>query len=775
MKHTVTAGFDHRHLRAAALAGTAAIALLTVGTAQGQSAALPSTEATTAEQTTPAVGAGDDTAAPDIIVTAEKHATTVMRTGIAVTALSGDDLREREVRGAADLQRFSPALSVTNNGLTNNVNIRGIGLSVTTPAVVSGVAIYRDNLFQAPLVAAEPYYDIGNIQVLRGPQGTFVGTNSTGGAIFISSANPSLADGTHGYISVQGGTYSDVGVEGAVNQPISSTLALRAAFNVESRGSFYRNLTPNPTSDFRVSRRPGNLNIAAGRIGLLWAPTSELQILTKAEYYQNRTDGFALKPIPGTSLARFAPADPFKIAYSTPDTQYNESLWRVDSEIKYQLQNGMTLRSVSGITVYNYGLTTDVGASTQRTAIQNNRAHEYLASEEINILSSETQRLRWVVGGYFSHDTANVRFGQQAYAGLGAATTPTSNVAIHLKNGKEAIAGFAGIRYNIVEGLELQAGGRYTWNKVDNDPASVLNAFLTAAPGSPANPLLVATVPQTGSERDDGATWKVALNWQANARNLIYAFVATGRKAGGIQDATVNFRPEKVTDYEAGWKSTMLDGHLKTQVGGFYNDYSDLQVVAILPASGRSSIFNSGSAKIYGFEGEAQFRYGGLQLDLAGSYLHTRVQIANIINTSTLPDGGAGTLGVQCRPGQTGACFDYGPYLTAVRGDLPYAPRYNITGGIAYTVKLGGHGATLTPRIDVARTASQFTSIFNDTLSHLRDRTIVNLKVRAELDQLSLEVFATNLNGLTYPTGRVGNAWFYGPPRQVGGRVSLHF
>lgn len=711
---------------------------------------------------------------PDIVVTAEKHSTTVMKTGIAVTALTGEELATRGIRDASDLQRFSPALSVTNNGLTNNVNIRGIGLNVTTPAVVSGVAIYRDNLFQAPLVAAEPYYDIGNIQVLRGPQGTFVGTNSTGGAVFISSADPAIEDGTHGYASAKLGNYGDRGLEGAVNQPLGDTLAVRAAFTMENRDSFSKNLTPNPSSNFKVLPEPGNLNMAAGRVGLLWRPTPDLQILTKAEYYQNKTGGFAMKPIPGTRLAPYAPSDPFEIAYSTPDTRYDESLWRVDSEIKYTLPSGITLRSVSGITTYDYRLVSDVGASTQLSAVLNNRAHEYVTSEEVNILSPDSGRLRWVVGGYYNHDRAKVQVGQRSYAGLGAATTPTNNISIDYINVKETYAGFAGLRYKLTDQLELQAGARYTWNRVDNDPANMLRVYLTSGPGTPANPVLVASQPQTGSERDQGATWKAALNWTPDAHNFLYAFVATGKKAGGIQDAVTNFLPEKVTDYEVGWKSTMLDGHLRTQVGAFYNDYSNLQVVAIVPSSGRNSVYNSGAARIFGFEGEAELRWGGLQLNLSGSYVDSKVQIANIVNASALPDGGAGTLGIQCPTGQTTACFDYRPYIVSLSGSLPYAPRYNVTAGAAYSFELGDR-IKLTPRVDVARTGEQFTSIFQNGISRLRDRTIVNAKLSLDLKNFVIEAYATNLTNLTYPTGRTGNAWFYGAPRQFGARLSFRF
>lgn len=167
-------------------------------------------------------------ATDEIVVTAEKRSTTVMRTNIAVAALSGDDLKQHEIRDVKALQNFVPGLSVSDTGLVSQLNIRGIGLGITDPGVYSGVAIYRDNLFQGPIVANEPFYDIGSVQVLRGPQGTFVGNNSTGGALFVKTADPKLGDAS-GYASLTGGNYNRIAFEGAVNIPVSDTLAVRIA------------------------------------------------------------------------------------------------------------------------------------------------------------------------------------------------------------------------------------------------------------------------------------------------------------------------------------------------------------------------------------------------------------------------------------------------------------------------------------------------------------------------------------------------------------------
>ena len=141
----------------------------------------------------------------EVVVTAERRAENLQTTPIAATVLTGDQLEQKGVVQMADLQNASPSLSITNAALTANVNIRGIGLDSGSPSVVPGVATYRDGLWQPPILVTDSFYDIGSIEVLRGPQGTFVGSNSTGGAIFINTRNPDF-DGLHGNVEVLGGT-----------------------------------------------------------------------------------------------------------------------------------------------------------------------------------------------------------------------------------------------------------------------------------------------------------------------------------------------------------------------------------------------------------------------------------------------------------------------------------------------------------------------------------------------------------------------------------------
>jgi iron complex outermembrane recepter protein len=220
----------------------------------------------------------------EVVITAERRTQNIQTTSIAMTALSAEDVANKGVRDQTDLQFAAPSLSMTQVGFTENVNIRGIGINLQSPVVVSGVALYRDGLFYpGNIMADEPYYDVADVEILRGPQGTFVGQNSTGGAILVTSRNPTL-DGTHADVEAQTGNYQEVQVRGAVNVPLSETWGARVAFNHESRNSFFDNVQNRLV-------QPGKVDQTNMRLSLMFAPNDSFTALWKSEYNTNSTDG----------------------------------------------------------------------------------------------------------------------------------------------------------------------------------------------------------------------------------------------------------------------------------------------------------------------------------------------------------------------------------------------------------------------------------------------------------------------------------------------------
>jgi iron complex outermembrane receptor protein len=333
------------------------------------------------QATASAAATADNSGLEEVVVTAERRAEDLSTTPISITALSGDAMKNQQMATINDLQLAAPALTVNQSGIYNSVNIRGVGNTVISPVIQVGVAVFRDGLFQAETIGLnEPFFDIADTEVLKGPQGTFIGQSSTGGAILINSQNPKLDTGLDGYAEAGYGSYGDTTITGAVNLPISDTVAARVAFYTEQRGSFYYDQgaqqtagLANPVSD------PGSINDRDFRIGLLWKPNEKFQALFKTEYEYESTNGEPASPVQGTYTfpSSIATADPFDVANQGPNfqiggvghsTYYAYSTHvpfllnfdRVDNiqivqwnryslDLKYTLPGEIVLRSLSGI------------------------------------------------------------------------------------------------------------------------------------------------------------------------------------------------------------------------------------------------------------------------------------------------------------------------------------------------------------------------------------------------------------------------------------------
>ena len=248
-------------------------------------------------QATPAPpGAADSGTLEEIVITAQRRSENLQTVPIAATALAGDQLESKAVVRLSDLQFVAPSLSVTDAGLTQSINIRGIGLASGSPAVANGVAEYVDGLFQPPIVTTNSFYDVANIEVLRGPQGTLVGSNSTGGAIFINTQNPKLG-AVEGYGELSYGNYQARTAQGAINLPLGDTLAFRAAGSYTDHDSFYNSVGP-------VHTDAGMLDEKSGRLSMRWKPGA-FQALAKVEYTDRKTPAATLiDPYPEPSTLR---------------------------------------------------------------------------------------------------------------------------------------------------------------------------------------------------------------------------------------------------------------------------------------------------------------------------------------------------------------------------------------------------------------------------------------------------------------------------------------
>lgn len=745
-------------MKALCLASISAVALLCSNTAFAQ----------TVEKTTDPAAAAQPTGLPatsdDIVVTAERRSTSLQRTGVAATVLSGEDLVRKSINSVEQLQFASPSLTVNTTGQGNNFNIRGIGKGEPGSAISVGVVTYRDGVATLPgYFQAEPYYDIASIEVLRGPQGTFAGGNATGGAVFITEKNPDLGS-VNGYALAQYGNYDNVKLQGAVNLPMSENAALRIAGNMDRRDTFF-NVTGPWTGN------PGNRRDYSGRASFLWSPSANFRFLLKGDYNNIEYGGIPASP------AYFGPAanptrntsDPLDVA-SNAYLYGRDEFGRIVSNISYIFDSGLTLRSISGFqrgtteVDTDNDATADVGTPTAPDVRGHNKITEEVWSQEFNIVSPDAGPFTWVLGGFWQHDKIVIPPG-----GLVGDVTPNTFVPLNIDsttvgtNPKTALAGFGQIGYQLSHGLQFTFGGRYSRTTSRND----------ATASTPQIPALVLTQSDfTASKRFNG---KAAVNWTIDASNFVYAFVATGSKAGGLNGPNLGgippfaFDAEDVVDYELGWKGTFLNGRVRTQLGGYYNTYENFQVSIVDPRSPNvSSVYNvSGKTQLYGIEFSAQGSFDALTFDFATSIAKTK--LGTFFASDARPLNAPRGCNIKTGPA-TAKCIAIGGR------EQPYAPEFTLSAGAQYEIALGGD-ATITPRVDYSHTGAVWATLFQATAlgDRLPSRDIINAQLTYATGDWTIAAYGTNLADEHYVAANNGIRRLAGAPRQYGVRASVSF
>jgi iron complex outermembrane receptor protein len=713
---------------------TSALAVLSCGAAAAQTGS-----AAASGPTKP-----NATAVQEVVVTAERRTINLQKAPVAASVLSGSDLAQKGIVTVDQLQTAMPSVTIENFGQGNDFEIRGIGKGTTNSATPVGVVTYRDGVATFPgYYQEEPYYDIASLEVLRGPQGTFAGQNATGGALFITEKNPVIGGGYHGYLQAQYGNYNDVNLQGAVNLPISDTLAARVAFDDEYRDSFYHVTGPGVG-------RPGQLKESSLRFSLLWQPTNDLKVLWKTDYNYVDQGGF--------------PADPYTDTNNPFDITSNAKAMAIDQWVRsgltvnYKFANGVTLRSITGL---QYGMSasrvdldgTSVGAETLRDGVG-----ETLWSQELNLISPDDGPFTWIGGVYYSND--NMPF--PAKTGFTIANGGVGLFNLVGNNPKQSEAVFGQVSYALTPSLQIQAGLRYS----DSSNAQNVVASVPAIPGF--------ALPQNQTERDTKVTGKLALNWTIDPNNFLYAFVATGHKGGGLNVPSSPgplppiFKPEDVTDYEAGWKATTFDGHLKTQLGVYYNHYDNFQVSIGNPTNPVQSLeLNITSpSKIYGLEGQAQAVFGALSFDFGLSLLHSELGTFYAVDPRLL---GAGACNPTSGPA-TATCQDITGHQQV------FAPTLTFNIGAQYEFQLD-EGATLTPRVNFGHIDPQWVTLFEDAAlgDRIGQRNLLSGQVAYQRGDWSLTAYGANLTNQVYLSTVNAGMRYVGAPRQYGLRLAKTF
>jgi len=780
------------------------LALVCCGAAQAQTTT--STESTSSSASSGRI--------EEVVVTAERRTENLMKTPITASVLSSEDLKNRDVVNVNSLQFLAPNLTVNDLGQGIDFDIRGIGKGEHNTQTPVGVVTYRDGASTFPgYVTAEPFYDIKSIEVYRGPQGTFVGQNATGGAVFVTTNDPVIGGDYSGYVLGQYGNYNDMQLQGAVNIPLTDTLAIRVSGFGEKRDTFYKITDSDPAdacpgnkyAGCKPGYNPGNLRESAGRLSVLWQPTAAFTASLKYDIlYQD------FGAAPAVPFSQLLPVGTPVAPYGVPNPYHDSNLFhvtanapmkRVDREqrailkLDYRFSNGIKLQSISDYNRGNGSWVTDLdgtdygnpadfpyfGSTSNWTFFDS--VGETIYSEELNLVSPDDRPITWVVGLYGQENDYDWNSPYQFWIAVGPRFPggPTPNAGnfyqytswtIQGKTTNQDIAAFGQIEAKLGGGVSASLGGRWTQTKSHNnvDLWNYGNGFGVTT-------LTPSTYRDVETQKSSALTYKAALDWAVNDGDFLYAFVATGYTGGGLNTYTTAaggpapFGKVTDTDYEVGWKrSSWFDGHLHTQLNAFYTNYKDFQITLSDPAVPLNTyeINLPKTTKIYGLEGETQASFGQFSFTASAGLLKSSLPHFWAVDPryNRLATG-------TCNPSTGGT----DPYCVNVKGHpITYAPSFTYNLSAQYVFDLG-NGNTLTPRANFAHVSSQWASIFDNPAlgDHLGVRDLLGAQLEYQTGTWVLTLYGDNLLNKQYVASNNSGGLYAGAPRQYGIRLTKTF
>lgn len=571
-----------------------------------------------------------ETGLEEIVITARRREESLQQVPLAVTALTPEALKIANVTRMENLGNIAPSLIVApTNGRTNvpAFAIRGqrqeSGFLTNDPSV----GIYVAEAVQARVFGlGQSLYDLESVQVLKGPQGTLFGRNSTGGAILFQPRRPVLNEFS-GYAQARYGNYDRFDVEGAVNLPLGPTAAARISVNRTRRDGFVTNVSTGKTLNGE--------HTDGIRGTLLFKPTETLSNTLYADYFRADASGS------GSKLTVVNPAGPAQRLFNlqaTLDRQNRDlSFYEVEGEGP-SLSKGTNL-SFTNVTVADLSpnLTLKNIANYRKIRSREGQDLDGTNSPILNVselervkqLSEELQlqgklldeRLTFITGLYYFVEDG---FRNIDVSSLGARPNPRKGDA---KNTSYSM--FAQADYKILDNLTATVGGRYTWDKrfYNQD-------FRSAATGA-------CLFCGEASKKFSAPTYTLSLSWQIDPTKLLYVANRRGYRAGGFvasptSAATLQpYEPEYVTDYEIGFKGDWRFGvsQLRTNIAAYHTDYTDVQRLVIISVNNVpvTSIFNAASATIDGFEAEAQF-FPIPEVQLSGSLSHVDTEYKKFVS-----------------------------------------------------------------------------------------------------------------------------------------------
>jgi len=634
----------------------------------------------------------------EVLVVAEKRTESVQDISQAVTALSAQDLETKNILSFVDLSSIAPGVTITKNeGFKTVIAIRGVGNEANQNAIANpSVSYHLDGVYIAsPFALQTDFLDLERIEILRGPQGTLFGQNSTGGAINVITAQPDTEEfAANADITL--GEYDYSRIRGSVNVPLGERTALRASVSYFDHDGYSDNVVNGQDLD--------DANNLSARVRLLLQPTDTFSVNMTAQIFQANSSGSAQKGL----------LDPTRGARNL--AQDSRSSYELDSQIfnvvaQWDLPT-FTIKSLSSYQHDDISIVRDNDRNDINTlapfallpSLYPEQNEQKTFTQEFNFISAEPLwgKVDWIAGVFYLDTEVDIVIREQLDFNFDGVFEPIDVAQVLAFGGevgfisdsnpvRESLSFYFQGTYHFNDRWRLIVGARHTTDEVDSE---VTNFF-----GRTGTEFL--------STSTNAVTGRLALEWDLSETALVYTSFTRGFKPGGSnltfgQEDVVapilvlpTFQDESINAYEIGLKMDFLDGRVRANMAAFYYDYENFQFQATDPEVFQGGVGNLPEAQIKGAELELlAFITEKLTLDVRLSIVDTKItddflaldNVASDAATNALLAMGENLFGAAIEQARAAA-------ITNVKGNkLAKTPDFTADVSLQYNHTIGDWG-----------------------------------------------------------------------------------
>lgn len=724
----------------------------------------------------------------EVVVTAQRRSENLSDVPVAVTVLSGEGIRKRRVQALDDIATYVPSLQI-NSVIGENTpifSLRGVSMSDYSLNQQGPVATYVDDVYRgSSTILGVSMFDVDRVEVLRGPQGTLYGKNTTGGAVKIFSRKPELEE-YNGYVSGGIGNFGRQEAAGAINIPLSNTTAVRIAGVVTRADGWFENQVAGQP-DLNATREYGL------RGTFLWEPKLDTLIVLRASISEQDPINYGIRseagefgvgaglyafynslfPIqnPNTDYFRTGLGD-HEIESDQPRRR-NSQVQEIALTMDFPISDDLNFTSVSSWTDGEMLIPEESDGSPLRVLELPQFGETTQLTQDLRVTSDYSSKLNFILGAFYGHEKTVINNKFIGFADIDATgdglvnaddCTASGYFICNYENNfeqiKKSYAVYSDLTYELSEKITLTGGLRYTNDEGEqNDYKSVLYGI----DGTPLFNLIPGTAALDGTidlkTNSDNVSGRAVIDIQLDNGALVYASVNRGYRGGAFNaqayvtlDELTTADPETIMAYEVGVKHTMFNRTLQYAAGIFYYDYRDQQFLDI-DTNALQRVTNIEKSRVLGAELELTFSpVEDLVFNSAFSWLDTEVRAGELRG------------------------------IDLVGNNLPNSPDFSFTASMDWSVLQLEQG-DISLNLNAKYTNSQYFGVVNDPRLIQKSYGLLNGQLAYTSDDIGLEVsvWAKNIFDEFYYSNRIDVLSYgfdynhIGAPRTFGASIRKSF